>query len=98
MADVILTGTGYFVPILFTLYMKGPFDYSRHLQASYNERVGFGSVDCHDLAVLDREVVEGVTHGLGIIWFVFEADQGAILKQKEVPCSPIFNVFSWKAN
>jgi hypothetical protein len=77
--------------------MKGPLNNSRHLQASYNEREGFGSVNCHDLAVLDSEVVEGVAHGQGIIWFVFEANQRAILKQKEVPCSPIFYMFSCNA-
>jgi hypothetical protein len=59
--------------------MKGPFNNSRHLQASYNEREGFGSVNRHNLAVLDSEVVEGVAHGQGIFWFIFEANQRAIL-------------------
>jgi hypothetical protein len=68
-----------YVPILFTLYMKGSFNNSRHLQASNNEREGFGSVNCHDLAVFDSEVVEGVAHGQSIFWFVFEANQRAIL-------------------
>jgi hypothetical protein len=77
--------------------MKGPLNNSRHLQASYNERERFWSVNRHDLAVFDSEVVEGVAHGQGIFWFVFEANQRAILKQKEVSCSPIFYMFSCKS-